>query len=195
MLQFLLALFKKLDLALGVSWNPKISWTFFIHSIWISKNIYSITQYNVFTNLDYTWGKTEGMFATWYTFSTLRLRKHQEDNHDSCMILFLVPKLVARPGKEHQSLCWCVEQSHWWLRLSKLHQSKLTEITFGLLFWGFAAGGAEQGRGNCKQEVLHCSSCSPSGVIHVAPVWPWAKNCVTWLGLSFLNYQVEIIKH
>lgn len=166
MLQFLLALFKKLDLALGVCWNPEMSWTFFIHSIWISKNIYSITQHNVFLSLDYSRGKMEGMFATWYTFSTLRLRKHQDDNHDRCMVLFLVPKLVARPGKEHQSLCWCFEQPHWWLRLRKLHQSKLSRDHFRALILRFCSW---CGRGKAEATVsrkcytvaaaVHLGSC------------------------------------
>lgn len=157
-----------------------------------SQRISTLPHSNVFPSLDYTQGKTEGMFATWYTFSTLGLRKHQEDNHDSSLVLFLVPKLVAGPRKEHQSLCWCVEQPHWWLRLSKLHQSKLSRDHFRALILRCCSW---RSRGNHKQEVLHCRGCSPSGVRHVAPVWPWAKNCVTWLGLSFLNCQVEIIKH
>lgn len=51
-------------------------------------------------------------------------------------------------------------------------------------------------RSNSKQEVLHCSGYAVhlgSGMLHLCDLGQ--ETCVTWLGLSFFNCQVQIIKH
>lgn len=165
MLPFLLALFKKLGLTLGASWNPKIS-SVLLHTF--NSNLKGLSTLPHSTLCLHKLGAhlRQNRRDVYNMVCTLHTQAKKTTNHDALWFLFLVPEHVTRPGKGRRSPGWCVEQPHWCLRLKMLHRADCRD-RFLALTLRFCSCWS---RSNSKQEVLHCSGYAVrlgSGMLHL----------------------------
>lgn len=176
MLPFLLALSKKLGLTLGASWNPKVS-SVFLHTF--NSNLKGLPTLPHSTLCLHKLGahSRQNRRDVYNMACTLDTQAKKTTNHDALWFLFLVPEHVTRPGKGRRSLGWCVEQSHWCLRLKMLHRADFAEITFWLLLWGFAAAEAEATVSRkcyivAAMQSIWGQACCTCVTLGKKPVWP-----------------------